>query len=170
MCNYTTIFRNPRVPCRSIADLDISHWREEVTQCRVNGINIALGSSKKISPCTSCTCTKDGVRKSLCSINLFQTRIRIQLSQSSVNLLFLSLLRRSVSLSRSTIVRNSFLNSARRPCAATTYARRSARSLSMHHPGTPFSIRALTSCKRLCRLQIRRIHRRHRFGLSSKVV
>ena len=56
------IFRNPRVPCRSIADLDISHWREEVTQCRVNGINIALGSSKKISPCTSCTCTKDGVR------------------------------------------------------------------------------------------------------------
>ena len=59
---YAKIFRNPRVPCRSIADLDISHWREEVTQCRVNGINIALGSSKKISPCTSCTCTKDGVR------------------------------------------------------------------------------------------------------------
>jgi hypothetical protein len=32
-----------------------------VTQCRVNGLDIILGSSKKISPCTSCTCTKEGV-------------------------------------------------------------------------------------------------------------
>jgi len=62
-------FLNPRVPCRSIADLDISHWREEVTQCRVNGINIALGSSKKISPCTSCTCTKDGAQCQSLKIN-----------------------------------------------------------------------------------------------------
>lgn len=55
--------RNPRVPCRSLPDLDLSHWKEEVTQCRVNGLDIALGSSRKISPCTSCTCTKEGVRE-----------------------------------------------------------------------------------------------------------
>ncbi len=54
------------MPCRTIADLDVSHWREEVTQCRVNGVNIAIGSSTKISPCTSCTCTKDGVIKNYC--------------------------------------------------------------------------------------------------------
>ena len=53
--------RNPRVPCRSLPDIDLSHWREEVTQCRVNGLDISLGSSRKISPCTSCTCTKEGV-------------------------------------------------------------------------------------------------------------
>ena len=52
---------NPRVPCHSLPYLDLSHWREEVTQCRVNGLDIILGSSKKISPCTSCTCTKEGV-------------------------------------------------------------------------------------------------------------
>ncbi len=49
------------MPCHSIPDLDLSHWREEVTQCRVNGQNIAIGASRKISPCTSCTCTKEGV-------------------------------------------------------------------------------------------------------------
>ena len=54
-------FSNPRVPCRSLPDIDLSHWREEVTQCRVNGLDISLGSSRKISPCTSCTCTKEGV-------------------------------------------------------------------------------------------------------------
>ena len=63
MPNFIVFFRNPRVPCHSLPDLDVSHWREEVTQCRVNGININLGSSKKISPCTSCTCTKEGVRE-----------------------------------------------------------------------------------------------------------
>ena len=54
-------FSNPRVPCHSLPYLDLSHWREKVTQCRVNGLDIELGSSKKISPCTSCTCTKEGV-------------------------------------------------------------------------------------------------------------
>ena len=55
------LYRNPRVPCHSLPYLDLSHWREEVTQCRVNGLDIELGSSRKISPCTSCTCTKEGV-------------------------------------------------------------------------------------------------------------
>ena len=54
--------RNPRVPCPSIPEIDFSHWREEATQCRVNGIVIGQGNSRKISPCTSCTCTKEGVR------------------------------------------------------------------------------------------------------------
>lgn len=49
------------MPCHSLPYLDLSHWREEVTQCRVNGLDIELGSSRKISPCTSCTCTKEGV-------------------------------------------------------------------------------------------------------------
>lgn len=55
------LYRNPRVPCPSIPDIDFSHWREEATQCRVNGVEISLGLSRKISPCTSCTCTKEGV-------------------------------------------------------------------------------------------------------------
>ena len=55
--------RNPRAPCHDSPDIDVSHWKEEVTQCRVNGLDIVLGSSRKISPCTSCTCTKEGVRK-----------------------------------------------------------------------------------------------------------
>ena len=70
------LFRNPRVPCRALPDIDVSHWREEVTQCRVNGLDIALGSSRKISPCTSCTCTKEGVRQYFSS-NLLMGKIDI---------------------------------------------------------------------------------------------
>ena len=61
VCIFFLYSSNPRVPCHSLPYLDLSHWREKVTQCRVNGLDIELGSSKKISPCTSCTCTKEGV-------------------------------------------------------------------------------------------------------------
>ena len=54
-------YRNPRAHCHESPDIDLTHWKEEVTQCRVNGLDIVLGSSRKISPCTSCTCTKEGV-------------------------------------------------------------------------------------------------------------
>ncbi|CAB4055353.1 PXDN [Lepeophtheirus salmonis] len=62
-------FLNPRVPCRSVPDIDLSHWKEEVTNCRVNGLDITLGSSRKISPCTSCTCTKEGAQCQSLKIN-----------------------------------------------------------------------------------------------------
>lgn len=62
-------FLNPRVPCPSIPDIDFSHWREEATQCRVNGVEISLGLSRKISPCTSCTCTKEGAQCQSLKIN-----------------------------------------------------------------------------------------------------
>ena len=54
-------YRNPRAHCHESPDIDLTHWKEEVTHCRVNGLDIVLGSSRKISPCTSCTCTKEGV-------------------------------------------------------------------------------------------------------------
>jgi hypothetical protein len=59
--NCIVFNRNPRAHCHDSPDLDLNHWKEEVTQCRVNGLDIVLGSSRKISPCTSCTCTKEGV-------------------------------------------------------------------------------------------------------------
>eukprot|EP00095_Tigriopus_kingsejongensis_P003939 maker-scaffold473_size162088-snap-gene-0.25 protein:Tk03939 transcript:maker-scaffold473_size162088-snap-gene-0.25-mRNA-1 annotation:"hypothetical protein DAPPUDRAFT_42141" len=62
-------FLNPRVPCPSVPDIDFSHWREEATQCRVNGVVINLGLSRKISPCTSCTCTKEGAQCQSLKIN-----------------------------------------------------------------------------------------------------
>ena len=55
-------FLNPRVPCRSLPPLDLTPWREqESANCVVLGKTIALGASSLVSPCTSCTCTAEGV-------------------------------------------------------------------------------------------------------------
>ena len=56
-------FLNPRVPCRSLPQLDLNPWRDQQTtsSCTVLSKTIALGASSLVSPCTSCTCTVEGV-------------------------------------------------------------------------------------------------------------
>lgn len=54
-------FLNPRVPCRSLPALDLTPWRDSDASCTVLDKVIALGASSLVSPCTSCTCTSDGV-------------------------------------------------------------------------------------------------------------
>lgn len=54
------IYRNPRVPCESLPTLDLEMWKDRV-DCTVKGINIKVGNSSRVSPCTMCTCTKEGV-------------------------------------------------------------------------------------------------------------
>lgn len=54
-------FLNPRVPCRSLPPLDLTPWRDQDATCVVLGKTIALGASSLVSPCTSCTCTAEGV-------------------------------------------------------------------------------------------------------------
>jgi peroxidase len=55
-------FRNPRVPCHSMPQIDLSAWRENVVQgCTIGGKHVAVGESAFPSPCTSCICTNEGV-------------------------------------------------------------------------------------------------------------
>uniref|UniRef100_A0A182F4S5 Uncharacterized protein n=1 Tax=Anopheles albimanus TaxID=7167 RepID=A0A182F4S5_ANOAL len=54
-------FLNPRVPCSSMAQIDLSAWRENVVQgCQIGGKNVNVGDSAFPSPCTSCICTNEG--------------------------------------------------------------------------------------------------------------
>ncbi|XP_058056825.1 uncharacterized protein LOC131208190 [Anopheles bellator] len=54
-------FLNPRVPCSSMAQMDLSAWRENVLQgCQIGGKNVNVGDSAFPSPCTSCVCTNEG--------------------------------------------------------------------------------------------------------------
>uniref|UniRef100_A0A182RDN6 Oxidase/peroxidase n=1 Tax=Anopheles funestus TaxID=62324 RepID=A0A182RDN6_ANOFN len=54
-------FLNPRVPCSSMPQIDLSAWRENVVQgCQIGGKNVNVGESAFPSPCTSCICTNEG--------------------------------------------------------------------------------------------------------------
>lgn len=55
-------FLNPRVPCGSMPQMDLSAWRETRHGCQIGGRNVALGESGFPTPCTSCICTAEGVR------------------------------------------------------------------------------------------------------------
>ena len=52
-------YLNPYVKCGQLPDLDLSLWKESPS-CNVSGIMIPLGRSTKVSPCLTCTCTKEG--------------------------------------------------------------------------------------------------------------
>jgi len=52
-------FLNERVPCRTLPELNLQLWKDEAHKCKVDGIDIPLGASRRISPCTSCTCTRE---------------------------------------------------------------------------------------------------------------
>ncbi|XP_058122599.1 uncharacterized protein LOC131293497 [Anopheles ziemanni] len=54
-------FLNPRVPCSSMPQIDLSAWRENIVQgCQIGGKNVNVGESAFPSPCTSCICTNEG--------------------------------------------------------------------------------------------------------------
>ncbi|XP_055595817.1 uncharacterized protein LOC129746262 [Uranotaenia lowii] len=54
-------FLNPRVPCSSMQQIDLSAWRENVVQgCHIGGKQVNVGDSAFPSPCTSCICTNEG--------------------------------------------------------------------------------------------------------------
>ncbi|XP_049868961.1 heme peroxidase 2 isoform X2 [Pectinophora gossypiella] len=56
-------FLNPRVPCSSLPQIDLSAWRESSAQgCLIAGRNVAVGDSAFPSPCTSCICTNEGAQ------------------------------------------------------------------------------------------------------------
>ncbi|XP_037074559.1 eosinophil peroxidase-like [Pollicipes pollicipes] len=52
-------FLNPRIACRTMADINFDLWKESNSgggRCNVNGVNISGGSTVNISPCTRCSC------------------------------------------------------------------------------------------------------------------
>ncbi|XP_062547595.1 uncharacterized protein LOC134213069 [Armigeres subalbatus] len=54
-------FLNPRVPCSSMQQIDLSAWRENVVAgCHIGGKHVDIGDSAFPSPCTSCICTNEG--------------------------------------------------------------------------------------------------------------
>ena len=55
-------FLNERVPCRSLPQINLQLWKDEAHKCKVDGIDIPLGASRRISPCTSCTCTRENAQ------------------------------------------------------------------------------------------------------------
>lgn len=60
---FNMVFRNPRVPCHTMPQIDLNAWRENVVQgCQIGGRQVAVGQSAFPSPCTSCICTNEGVR------------------------------------------------------------------------------------------------------------
>ena len=52
-------FLNPRVPCNALPEINLELWKERVA-CNVGGKTIQTGDAKRVSPCTMCTCTKEG--------------------------------------------------------------------------------------------------------------
>ncbi|RZF47556.1 hypothetical protein LSTR_LSTR009092 [Laodelphax striatellus] len=52
-------FMNPRVPCSSIPSLDLSAWKDRAS-CSVGSVTIDIGATEHVSPCVTCTCTKEG--------------------------------------------------------------------------------------------------------------
>ncbi|KAL1122797.1 hypothetical protein AAG570_003123 [Ranatra chinensis] len=52
-------FMNPRIDCNSIQKIDLTKWRKRAS-CLVESINIDIGTTANISPCVTCTCTKEG--------------------------------------------------------------------------------------------------------------
>jgi len=52
-------FMNPRVPCSSIPSVDLTAWKDRAA-CAVGNTAIDIGATQHTSPCTTCTCTKEG--------------------------------------------------------------------------------------------------------------
>ncbi|XP_035204868.1 uncharacterized protein LOC118179818 [Stegodyphus dumicola] len=52
------------MPCTNLPSLDLSHWKDK-TSCHLNtgdeGFTVAMGHSHRISPCVTCSCTKEGM-------------------------------------------------------------------------------------------------------------
>ncbi|XP_013100427.2 uncharacterized protein LOC106082459 [Stomoxys calcitrans] len=55
-------FLNPRVPCHSMPQIDLSAWRENVQGCQIGSRHVRVGESAFPSPCTSCVCSTEGAQ------------------------------------------------------------------------------------------------------------
>ncbi|XP_037959455.1 myeloperoxidase-like [Teleopsis dalmanni] len=55
-------FLNPRVPCQSMPQIDLSAWRENVQGCQIGNRHVRVGESAFPSPCTSCVCSNEGAQ------------------------------------------------------------------------------------------------------------
>ncbi|XP_037820579.1 uncharacterized protein LOC119609748 [Lucilia sericata] len=55
-------FLNPRVPCHSMPQIDLSAWRENVQGCQIGNRHVRVGESAFPSPCTSCVCSTEGAQ------------------------------------------------------------------------------------------------------------
>uniref|UniRef100_A0A1B0FN29 Uncharacterized protein n=1 Tax=Glossina morsitans morsitans TaxID=37546 RepID=A0A1B0FN29_GLOMM len=55
-------FLNPRVPCHSMPQIDLSAWRENVQGCQIGNRHVRVGESALPSPCTSCVCSSEGTQ------------------------------------------------------------------------------------------------------------
>lgn len=53
-------FLNPRVPCHSMPQIDLSAWRENIQGCQIANKHVRVGESAFPTPCTSCVCTLEG--------------------------------------------------------------------------------------------------------------
>lgn len=58
---HTRPSSNPRVPCSSMPQVDLSQWRENVQGCQIGNRHVRVGESAFPSPCTSCVCSAEGV-------------------------------------------------------------------------------------------------------------
>lgn len=65
-------FLNPRLPCRSLIDMNLEKWREIQNACpSTDGRRpLVLGRHRRTTPCVSCVCTAEGVSFSMFS-NIF---------------------------------------------------------------------------------------------------
>ncbi|XP_054167292.1 peroxidasin homolog pxn-1-like [Oppia nitens] len=55
-------YLNPRLPCESMPNIDLIHWRERGNSCIVNNRVLAIGRSDRLSPCVNCVCTFEGAK------------------------------------------------------------------------------------------------------------
>ncbi|XP_055327659.1 uncharacterized protein LOC129580922 [Paramacrobiotus metropolitanus] len=51
---------NPIVACEQISGLNLNLWAD-VPACNVSGVMLAKGRSQRVTPCSSCTCTSEGL-------------------------------------------------------------------------------------------------------------
>ena len=70
-------YRNPRVSCQSMPQIDLGKWRENLQECDINGRSVKLGESSLPSPCTSCVCTIEGVNRNINLLRVFTQTIYI---------------------------------------------------------------------------------------------
>ncbi|XP_037093816.1 peroxidasin homolog pxn-2-like [Pollicipes pollicipes] len=57
-------FLNPRIPCRSMPQMNFELWKEGNNgggQCNINGVSFSRGTTISISPCTRCSCANGGL-------------------------------------------------------------------------------------------------------------
>ncbi|CAB3404180.1 unnamed protein product [Caenorhabditis bovis] len=58
--DVTDDLTNAQVSCADIPQVDLSLWKER-NNCELNGRTVALGDSVHMTPCVTCTCTKEGI-------------------------------------------------------------------------------------------------------------